>query len=176
MKRRRLTEKQWELVREHLPIREPSPLGGRPSADDRKCFEGILWILRTGAPWSALPREYGSPTTCWRRLAEWSRSGVLLDLWRALLAQLNEREQIRWNECFIDGTFAPAKKGGPASAKRSGARERSLWYWQMARVLRSEFTWTLHPRRRSGSSTRRSTAFQSPVHTTVVVLENTLTD
>jgi hypothetical protein len=36
---------------------------------------------------------------------------VLLKLWRAFLNQLNERQQIRWNECFIDGTFVTSKKG-----------------------------------------------------------------
>ncbi|MEM4381723.1 MAG: transposase [Candidatus Caldarchaeum sp.] len=86
--------------------------GGRPRADDRKCFEGILWILWTGAPWSELPRRYGSPTTCWRRLREWEENGVLLKLWRAFLAQLNDQQKIRWDECFADGSFAPAKKRG----------------------------------------------------------------
>ena len=163
---RRLTDRQWALVREHVPAHKPAPKGGRPWADDRKCFEGILWILWTGAPWSELPREYGSPTTCWRRLSQWTRSGVLLDLWRAFLSQLNDRQQLRWNECFIDGTFIPAKKGGSASGKRSGARERSLWYWQMARVLRSEFTWTRRPQRKSSSSKRLSTRSRSRKRTT----------
>jgi len=172
---RRLTDRQWDLIRKHLPAHKPAPKGGRPWVDDRKCLEGILWILWTGAPWSELPRRYGSSTTCWRRLSEWSRTGVLLDLWRAFLAQLNEREQIRWNECFIDGTFAPAKKGAGASAQPSGARERSSWYWPMARVLRSEFTWTRRPRRKSGSSTRRSTPSRSRAHTTRVALASTPT-
>ena len=170
---RRLTDRQWALIREHLPARRASEKGGRPWSDDRKCFEGILWILKTGAPWSALPRQYGSSTTCWRRLSVWSRTGVLLNLWRAFLSELNEREQIQWNECFIDGTFAPAKKGARASARPSGARERSLWYWAMARVLRSEFTWTLRPRRKFSSSTRRSTRSRSHAHITQAALVST---
>ena len=169
---RRLTDRQWDLIREHVPARKAAAKGGRPWADDRKCFEGVLWILWTGAPWSELPRRYGSSTTCWRRLSEWSRTGVLLDLWRAFLAQLNDRDMIRWDECFVDGTFVSAKKGGSVSAKPSGARERSSWYWPMARVLRSEFTWTRRPRRKSGSSRKRSTASRSAARTGRVALGN----
>ncbi len=53
---RGLTDRQWKLIQPHLPPRKINPKGGRPWADDRKCFEGILWILWTGAPWSELPR------------------------------------------------------------------------------------------------------------------------
>jgi transposase len=108
---RAVTDKQWEKIRPHLPQRKPGAKGGRPRVDDRRCFEGILWILWTGAQWSELPRQYGSPSTCWRRLREWEQSGTLLELWRAFLAQLNDRQKVRWDECFADGSFAPAKKG-----------------------------------------------------------------
>ena len=55
------SEAQWERIGPWLPARQRNPRGGRPTADDRKCFEGILWILWTGSPWSELPRKYGSP-------------------------------------------------------------------------------------------------------------------
>ncbi len=112
----RLTDAQWALVEPHLPKHTPSPKGGRPHADDRACFEGVLWILRTDARWKDLPKDYPSPATCWRRLAEWERKGVWLDLWRAFIAQLDHKGQLDWSEAFMDGTFAPAKKGGLASA------------------------------------------------------------
>jgi len=92
---RALTDAQWERIRPQLPREKRHRRGGRPRADPRRCFEGILWILWTGAPWSELPARYGSPTTCWRRLRQWEDSGVLLALWRALLNQLNDRQKIR---------------------------------------------------------------------------------
>ena len=153
---RGVSDAQWEQIAPHLPRRKAHPRGGRPPANDRKCFDGILWILWTGAPWKALPREYGSPVTCWRRLRQWEEDGTLLALWRAFLAQLNDQEKVRWDECFIDGSFAPAKKGALASARPSAARERSGWYWSMARVLRWDFTWTRLPRANSSSSKPRS--------------------
>lgn len=152
----RLSDAQWARIAPQLPRRKRSPRGGRPRADDRQCFEGILWILWTGAPWRALPGKYGSSTTCWRRLRQWEEDGTLLKLWRAFLAELNDRQKLRWDECFVDASFAPAKKGALGSARPSAARERSGWYWPMARVLRWEFTWTRLPRTRRSSSKRPS--------------------
>src|SRR5437867_2138157 len=157
---RGLTEAQWDRIRPWLPTRKKNPQGGRPTADNRKCFEGILWVLWTGSPWSELPPKYGSPTTCWRRLWTWEADGTLLALWRAFLADLNGREKLRWDECFGDGSFAPAKRGASESEKPSGARAPSGCFWSMARVLRWEHTWTRRPRRKYGSSRRRSTRSQ----------------
>jgi transposase/quinol monooxygenase YgiN len=89
----RLSDAQWEQTRALLPARNHE---GRPRADDRRTLEGILYILRTGAPWGALPREYGSPVTCWRRLAEWEASGVWERIWAALLATLTTPERLIW--------------------------------------------------------------------------------
>ena len=125
-------------------------------SDERKVLEGILWILRSGARWQDLPEEFPSPSTCWRRLRDWEEQEVWLKIWRTFLGELNERQQINWSESFLDGSFAPAKKGAPPSAKPSGARGRSGWWWSTARVFLWETTFTLLPRRRSNSSKRRS--------------------
>ena len=155
---KQLSEAQWQAIREHLPEHKPSPKGGRPRADDRKCFEGVLWILWTGAPWSELPERYGKPSTVHRRLCQWAQDGTLLNLWRGFLGQLDQEQMIRWNECFVDGTFITAKKGERLSARQKEAREASCWYWPMARVLRSEFTWRRRPQPKSHSCHTRSTS------------------
>ena len=153
----RLSDAQWARIAPQLPRRKRNPRGGRPPADDRKCFEGILWILWTGAQWKVLPRKYTSPTTCWRRLRQWDENGTLLALWRGFLAELNDAEKVRWDECFGDGSFAPAKKGAPESARPRRARVPSGCFWSMARVLRWEHTWTRPVRARSSSSRKPST-------------------
>jgi transposase len=89
----RLSDTQWEQARRLLPAHNRE---GRPRADDRRTLDGILYILRTGAPWAELPREYGSPVTCWRRLAEWEASGVWEPVWATLLAMLTTRERLIW--------------------------------------------------------------------------------
>lgn len=80
-------------------------------------FEGILWVLRTGARWKDLPDRYPSPATCWRRLRDWEEAGVWLALWRAFLSTLDTRGRLAWEETFADGSLAPAKKGAPAVGK-----------------------------------------------------------
>jgi transposase len=56
MLRHRLTDQQWELVRDLFP---PPARTGRPRRDRREILDGVLWILRTGAPWRDLPAELG---------------------------------------------------------------------------------------------------------------------
>src|SRR5215471_21466859 len=98
-------------------------------------------FLQTGAAWRFLPDEFPSPSTCWRRLKQWQEQGIWLDAWRTLLGALDENGLLRWDESFLDGSFAPAKKGALPSGKPSGARERSGWYWQTVKVFRWEFGW-----------------------------------
>jgi transposase len=73
MGRIHLSDKQWALIRPFLP---PPARTGRPRANDRRTIEGILYILITGCRWQDLPREYGAPTTVWRRLKRWGEGGI----------------------------------------------------------------------------------------------------
>ena len=127
-----LTDVQWERLGPLLP---PPKRTGRPCCDDRQVIEGILWVLKSGARWRDLPPRYPSATTCWRRLRDWEQQGVWLRLWRALLKQLDRQAALDWSEVFMDGSFAPAKKGATALEKPSGARARSGWWWSTARVF-----------------------------------------
>ena len=106
--RRELSDAQWQLIEPHLP---PKKRMGRPRADDRKTLEGILWVLRSGARWQDVPREYTPGTTCWRRLKEWEEAGVWETLWRAILSALETEQKLDWAQAFLDGSFVPAKKG-----------------------------------------------------------------
>lgn len=111
-----LTDEQWLLIADLFPWYPPSRKGGRPRAHPRDCMEGILWVLRSGARWQDLPKDFPSRCTCWRRFCEWTEAGLLREAWRRLLVKLDERGRIDWRESQADGTFSPAKKGGPESA------------------------------------------------------------
>ena len=152
---RLLTEAQWQKIGPLLPRPPKHPRGGRPPAANRRVLEGILWILRSGARWQDLPSEFPSPATCWRRLRRWEEQGVWERVWRTFMAELNERQQLKWSESFLDGSFAPAKKGSSRSARPSGARGRSGWWWSTAAVFLWESDFTLLPRRKSGWRKKR---------------------
>jgi transposase len=142
-----LTDEQWKQIEGLLKdTHEKQDPRGRPRASDRGCFEGIMWVLRTGARWGDVPKPYPSGSTCWRRLGEWEESGVLLEAWRVLLSGLDVEGLIQWEETFMDGSFAPAKKGAKPSVRPRKERERSGWYWSMARVYLWEFSFRVPPR------------------------------
>lgn len=64
-----LTDAQWVYIAPLLPEVKASPKGGPKPIPNRPVFEGILWVLRSGARWKDLPDRYPSPSTCWRRYA-----------------------------------------------------------------------------------------------------------
>src|SRR5580658_9774398 len=133
-----LTDQQWKIVE---PILPPDPVRedgrGRPWSDRRKVLEGILCILRTGAPCKDLPPRYGSYQTAHRRFQNWVRSGVMEKLLLTLASHLQEAGGLDLKECFVDGTFVPAKKGGSWLEKPSAARAPRSWALQTAMVFLS---------------------------------------
>ncbi len=133
---RELNEEQWGVIDDLFPTRPPGPEGGRPRIDSRACFEGVLWVLRTGARWKDLPRSFPSYPTCWRRFVEWTTSGVLDEALERLAALLDESGKLNWDEGFADGTFASAKKGATALDPLAAARGPRSWSSPMARGCR----------------------------------------
>lgn len=114
-----LRDEQWKKIEPLLPEFPRSPKGGPKPRDNRDCFEGILWVLRSGARWKDLPRTYPSASTCWRRLRDWEECDVWLTLWRTFLSELDEQGRLNWEQVFADGSFAPAKRGlGVGKTKR----------------------------------------------------------
>ena len=135
-----LTDEQWLAVEPHIPEKErraPGKSGGRPWASARDVLDGVLWVLRTGAPWADLPRRFPPYQTCHRRFQRWVADGVLPKVLAALRRDLRRRGGIEDPEGFIDGTYVPAKKGGPASGSAGPASPRNSWRWQTAMVFHS---------------------------------------
>ena len=137
-RREELQAEQWALVEPLLPKPPRRADGrGRPRCEERAVLNGILWILRSGARWKDLLARFPSYQTCHRRFQGWVRDGTLVRVLQALAEDLQERGGLDLRECFIDGTFIGAKKGGMQWAKPSGARVHSSWPWQTALVFRS---------------------------------------
>ena len=120
----KLTDSQWAVISPLLP-KQNFKKGGRPRADDRKTLDGILWILKTGAQWSELPARYGAYPTCWRRLKAWEEDGTWEKIWQALLSNLSKEDKLMLEVGMVDGTFAPAKKGGAWLVRRRKAKAQN---------------------------------------------------
>lgn len=110
------TDQQWSKL-EHL-FPKPSKTG-RPPKPNRLMFDGILWILRTGAPWRDLPARYGNPKTVFHRFTLWTRQG----LWAKILKEMRKESQkygkIDWSINHVDGTVVRAHKHAAGAHKRS---------------------------------------------------------
>jgi transposase len=116
-----LTEAQWEKLKPLLvPKRHPDGRG-RPWRDAQAVLNGILWVLRTGAPWHDLPDRYPPYQTCHRRFQRWQRDGTPTGLLQALAEDLRARGKIDLSETFIDTSLSSAK---PPS--NNGSREPNL--------------------------------------------------
>ena len=135
-----LTDEQWAVIEPFLPKPKKRADGkGRPRTDDRAILNGILWVMRTGAPWHDMPNRYPPYQTCHRRFQEWVRSGTFERVLRKLVEDVKERGDLDLTECFIDGSFVMAKKGAKGWEKPSGARVQSSWQWQTALVFLSPY-------------------------------------
>jgi transposase len=135
---RDLTDAQWAVLDPLIPEPVRRKDGrGRPWKPRRDVLNGILYILRTGAAWADLPERYPPYQTCHRRFQQWVRSGVMRGVLEALAEDLRARGGLDLKEAFIDGTFAPAKRGALASARPSVARGLRSWQWQTALVFLS---------------------------------------
>jgi transposase len=132
-----LTEAQWQAVRPLLTPKRRLDGRGRPWRDARVVLNGILWILRTGAPWHDLPDRYPPYQTCHRRFQQWQRDGTLTRLLHALAEDLRARGKLDLSETFIDASFSSAKKGALLSARLAAEKAVKSWRSQTAMVFLS---------------------------------------
>src|SRR5438876_8324366 len=115
-----LSDEQWQRLEPLLP--QPKSTG-RPRADDRRLLNGILWILRTGAPWRDLPERYGPWRTIASRFYRWQQAGVWQRILEALQQQSDAAGQLDWHLHSVDSTVIRAHQHA-AGAKGGSQIER----------------------------------------------------
>ncbi|MEU8687400.1 IS5 family transposase [Streptomyces sp. NPDC048665] len=125
----------WEQIAPLLPVVERHfRYPGRKRLDDRRVLNGILFVLYTGVPWEFLPQEleYGSGSTCWRRLRDWQEAGVWRALHELLLAELRAADLLDFSRAAVDGSHVRAMKGGertgpsPVDRGRTGSKHHVI--------------------------------------------------
>jgi transposase len=107
-----ISDEFWEKVEPLIPRRKRErrrkylrdPGGGRKPIPPRTVFGAIVYVLRTGIQWKALPKErFGSPSAIHRYFLEWQKVGFFERLWKVGLAEYDEMEGIAWQWQSIDG-------------------------------------------------------------------------
>ena len=82
----KLTDPQWEIIKERLPIQR------KRKYDLRDIVNAIFWILRTGSQWRNLPKEYPKWNAAYYYFAKWKQDGTLEGLNTHLNMLLREQE------------------------------------------------------------------------------------
>lgn len=112
-----VSDELWARVEPLVPARQRTPEktylrkpgGGRKPLSSRKIFEGIVFVLRTGIQWKALPREsFGAASSVHKYFLEWAKAGFFQKLWKLGLQEYDEFEGIAWEWQSIDGSMVKA--------------------------------------------------------------------
>lgn len=156
-----VSDAMWSKVEPLIPERKREkgrkylrrPGGGRKPLEPRKVFEGIVYVLRTGCQWKALPEErFGSASSIHKYFQTWKHQGVFVRLWRKGLAEYDELEGIAWAWQSIDGAMVKAPLAqeavGPNPTDRGKKREQA----QLAR--RRDWNPAVDSRQRCSGSRR----------------------
>ena len=115
MNRGDLTNEQWERLEPFLPPQKAHT--GRPALDHRIVLNGILWILRTGAPWRDLPERYGKWTTVYSRFQRWRKAGIWDRLLKDVQALVDQEGNVDWEIHFVDSTSVRAHQHAAGAKK-----------------------------------------------------------
>jgi len=116
---RAMPDALWRRLRKLLPKPRPRPHGGRPPLEQRRVANGIYYVMRTGCPWKAAPKEYGSGSSLHRYFQSWCDRGVFHKLWKQGLIEYDRRRGIGWRWQTLDTAMTKAPLGGGKNRAKS---------------------------------------------------------
>ena len=110
----RVSDELWAKIHPLLPPGKPHPLGcHNPRVENRRAFDAILFVLRTGCQWNALNATgLCSSSSAHRRFQEWVAAGVFSQLWALGLQEYDELKGLEWDWQSMDGAMTKAPLGG----------------------------------------------------------------
>lgn len=122
MARNRLKDGEWDLIADVFPAPAAT---GRPPVNRRDVVDGILWILRTGAPWRDLPEEFGKWGTVWDLFDKWNNDGTLDEILHRLIAANVDVGNIDGELWCVDGSVVRAARCAAGGGKKTTPRNRT---------------------------------------------------
>jgi transposase len=111
MARYELTDAQYKII-EPLLSGKAGDLG-RTGEDNRLFVNGVVWILRSGAPWRDLPERYGKWDTVYQRFKRWAKKGI----WQRVFEALSTEPDMDW--VMLDSTAVRAHQHSASQKKRA---------------------------------------------------------
>lgn len=123
MTRHRMTDEQWLLIADLLPVPAKT---GRPPTDRRQVVDAILWVLRSGAPWRDLPKDFGPWGTIYGLFNGWNADGTLDKILSRLQSNAIDAGDIDDKLWCIDGTIVRAHRCAGGGGKKATRRSRLI--------------------------------------------------
>jgi len=129
-----LSDSFWERIKPLLPKpksryrgkgKRRKNVGGRPPAEPRRVMAGILYVLRTGCQWKAVPREYGSSSVIHRYFQQWTMAKVFRRMRQSGLMEYDELKGLQWKWQSVDGATTKAPLGGAGTGRNPTDRGKS---------------------------------------------------
>jgi transposase len=115
MARYELSDEHWNLLKGLFPKQKR---GGRWN-DHRTTLNGMLWILRSGAPWRDLPERYGKWKSVYHRFNRWRSDGSFHRILKALQIRLDKKGKIDWDLWLVDGSNVRASRAAAGAKKKA---------------------------------------------------------
>ena len=116
MARHRLTNAQWDLIKDIFP--KPAATG-RPPVNPRDMVDAILWRLRTGTPWRDLPEEFGPWKTVYNHFDKWSSNGIIDKIKQRLLQRVVDEHGLDTELWCVDGSIMRAARCAAGGGKKA---------------------------------------------------------
>ncbi len=115
-----VSDQQWRRIEGLLPGKAGDP--GRTGRDNRLFVNGVLWVLRSGAPWHDLPERYGKWKTVHKRFSRWAKAGVWERVFESLTAD-RDNEYLMLDSTLVRAHQQAACGKGGAKIRRWGVPE-----------------------------------------------------
>lgn len=102
----------WQIVEPLVPKKQRNLRkkykrnsgGGRKPIDNRQVFCAILYVLKTGCQWKAIPSQFGASSSIHRYFVSWRKKGLFDQLWKSGIVMYDEMKNIAWEVQFIDAS------------------------------------------------------------------------
>ena len=115
-----VSDQQWRRIEGLLPGKAGDP--GRTGRDNQLFLNGVLWVLRSGAPWHDLPERYGKWKTVHKRFSRWAKAGVWERVFDSLTAD-RDNEYLMLDSTLVRAHQQAACGKGGAKIRRWGVPE-----------------------------------------------------
>ncbi|ULH27828.1 IS5 family transposase (plasmid) [Leptospira weilii] len=119
-----IPEGLWKQIAPLIPKEKSKPKGGRNRVPTRVVMAGIIYRMKTGCQWRAIPNDFGSGQTCHRRFQEWERAGVFKKIYKSILKYYDVKNKIAWDWASMDSAMVKAPKGGVLTGKNPTDRAK----------------------------------------------------